>query len=63
MKTQDMGLHRRQTYGRTPTVEDELWKRAYWHLVALDRFGSMFLGKSYYAREEECVRVKFWVNK
>ncbi|EIW58872.1 uncharacterized protein TRAVEDRAFT_48013 [Trametes versicolor FP-101664 SS1] len=53
MKTQDMGLHRRQTYGRTPTVEDELWKRAYWHLVALDRFGSMLLGKPYYAREED----------
>ncbi|KAH9855268.1 fungal-specific transcription factor domain-containing protein [Lenzites betulinus] len=55
VKTQDMGLHRRQTYGRTPTIEDELWKRAYWHLVALDRFGSMLLGKPYFAREEEWV--------
>ncbi|KAI0628218.1 fungal-specific transcription factor domain-containing protein [Trametes polyzona] len=55
MKTQDMGLHRRKTYGRTPTVlvEDELWKRAYWHVVTLDRFGSVFLGKPYYAREED----------
>ncbi|KAL6302103.1 hypothetical protein BKA93DRAFT_737616 [Sparassis latifolia] len=40
-KAQDVGAHRRKVYGRKPTVEDELWKRAYWHLVAMDRIGSI----------------------
>jgi hypothetical protein len=27
---QDVGAHRRKIYNRKPTVEDELWKRAFW---------------------------------
>lgn len=27
---QVMGAHRRKVYNRTPTTEDELWKRAFW---------------------------------
>lgn len=30
---QDMGAHRRKTYGSTPTVEGELMKRAFWWVV------------------------------
>ncbi|KAI0666887.1 fungal-specific transcription factor domain-containing protein [Trametes maxima] len=69
MKAQDMGLHRKQTYGRRRTVEQELWKRVYWHLVVLDRFGSMLLGKPYFAREEDLdlempieVDDEYWLN-
>ena len=27
---QDVGAHRRQSPNTRPTVEDELWKRAFW---------------------------------
>ncbi|KAG0693477.1 hypothetical protein DFH29DRAFT_1039260 [Suillus ampliporus] len=33
---QDVGAHRRKAYGNKPTVEEELWKRAFWVLVSLD---------------------------
>lgn len=29
---QDMGAHRRATYGATPNAEDELKKRAFWYV-------------------------------
>ena len=53
LKAQDVGVHRRKIYGRKPTVEEELWKRAYWHLVAFDRIGSMLIGRPCCSREEE----------
>ena len=53
IKAQDVGAHRRKIYGRKPTVEEELWKRAYWHLVAFDRIGSMLIGRPCCSREEE----------
>jgi len=28
---QDVGAHRRKVYGSDLTVEDELWKRAFWY--------------------------------
>ncbi|KAG1729861.1 fungal-specific transcription factor domain-containing protein [Suillus paluster] len=37
---QDVGAHRRKAYGNKPTVEEELWKRAFWVLVSLDRLMS-----------------------
>lgn len=53
IKAQDVGAHRRKVYGRQPTVEEELWKRAIWHLIAMDRLGSVLIGRSCCARDEE----------
>lgn len=33
---QDMGAHRKKLYSATPTVEQELWKRAFWSVVSFD---------------------------
>ena len=30
---QDAGAHRKKLYTTTPTVEQELWKRAFWYVV------------------------------
>lgn len=32
---QDVGAHRRKVYSKAPTVEDELWKRAFWYVTIL----------------------------
>jgi hypothetical protein len=32
---QDLGAHRRQMHHGPPTVEDELWKRAFWYAPLL----------------------------
>ncbi|KAI0675220.1 fungal-specific transcription factor domain-containing protein [Trametes maxima] len=53
IKAQDVGAHRRKIYGRKVTIEEELWKRAYWHLVAFDRIGSMLIGRECCTREED----------
>ncbi|KAI0733190.1 fungal-specific transcription factor domain-containing protein [Fomitopsis betulina] len=53
IKAQDVGAHRRKVYGRQPTVEEELWKRAIWHLIAMDRLGSVLIGRSCCARDED----------
>ncbi|KAI0630271.1 fungal-specific transcription factor domain-containing protein [Trametes polyzona] len=70
LKAQDVGAHRRKIYGRTPTVEEELWKRAYWHLVAFDRIGSMLIGRECCTREEDLdlelpleVDDEYWENE
>lgn len=52
-KAQDVGAHRRKVYGRKPTVEEELWKRTIWHLIAIDRLGSMLIGRPCCSRDEE----------
>lgn len=52
-KSQDIGAHRRKMYGRIPTAETELWKRAFWTLVVLDRHTSAHLGRDCCSREEE----------
>ncbi|KAH9858811.1 fungal-specific transcription factor domain-containing protein [Lenzites betulinus] len=69
LKAQDVGAHRRKIYGRTPTIEEELWKRAYWHLVAFDRIGSMLIGRECCTREEDLdlelpleVDDEYWEN-
>ena len=30
---QDVGAHRKKMYSATPTVEQELWKRAWWYAL------------------------------
>ncbi|KAF8994389.1 fungal-specific transcription factor domain-containing protein [Cyathus striatus] len=42
---QDVGAHRRRVPLERLTVGDELWKRAFWVLVALDRMISMGIGR------------------
>ncbi|KAF7361833.1 Zn(2)-C6 fungal-type domain-containing protein [Mycena venus] len=44
-KAQDIGAHRKKMYGNRPNANDELWKRAFWCLVAYDRMGSAILGR------------------
>ncbi|KAJ8073921.1 Gypsy retrotransposon integrase-like protein 1 [Marasmius tenuissimus] len=41
---QEVGLHRKRA-GRKNTVEDELWRRAFWMLVCMDVFMSSTLGR------------------
>ncbi|KDQ52659.1 hypothetical protein JAAARDRAFT_183930 [Jaapia argillacea MUCL 33604] len=50
---QDVGAHSHKVYGATPTVEDELWKRAFWVLVSLDRLTSAGLGRPCALHDEE----------
>ena len=38
-KVQDIGAHRKKVYRAEPNIDDELWKRAFWLLVVLDRIG------------------------
>ncbi|KAL7281745.1 hypothetical protein ACG7TL_005063 [Trametes sanguinea] len=70
LKAQDVGAHRKKIYGRKPTIEEELWKRAYWHLVAFDRIGSMLIGRPCCTREEDLdlalpleVDDEYWENE
>ncbi|KAF8992801.1 fungal-specific transcription factor domain-containing protein [Cyathus striatus] len=42
---QDVGIHRRRIPREKLTVEDELWKRAFWVLAAMDRLASIALGR------------------
>ncbi|KAJ6609592.1 fungal-specific transcription factor domain-containing protein [Mycena sp. CBHHK59/15] len=42
---QEVGAHRRKTKGQRPTVESELWKRAFWVLVYYDRITSCGMGR------------------
>lgn len=50
---QDVGAHRRKVYSKAPTVEDELWKRAFWCLVSLDRIMSITLGRPCAIQDED----------
>lgn len=34
---QDVGVHRKKMYAGKPTVEDELWKRAFWYVAVIWR--------------------------
>jgi hypothetical protein len=52
-KAQDVGAHRKKLYHSKPSVNDELWKRAFWCLVAYDRMGSAILGRPCALGEEE----------
>ncbi|EPQ52470.1 hypothetical protein GLOTRDRAFT_117339 [Gloeophyllum trabeum ATCC 11539] len=50
---QDVGAHRRKVYNPNLTLEDELWKRAFWILVTLDRIFSSALGRPCAIQEED----------
>ncbi|KAK7437250.1 Gypsy retrotransposon integrase-like protein 1 [Stygiomarasmius scandens] len=49
---QDVGAHRRRA-GK-PTVERELWKRAFWCLYILDVFVSAFMGRPRATSADDC---------
>ncbi|KIM80404.1 hypothetical protein PILCRDRAFT_789690 [Piloderma croceum F 1598] len=49
---QDVGAHRRQMY-TSMTAGDELWKRAFWCLVTLDRHMSQALGRPCAIQDED----------
>ncbi|KAJ6482613.1 fungal-specific transcription factor domain-containing protein [Mycena sanguinolenta] len=50
---QQHGQHRRKPTGHKWSPEDELWKRAFWLLFALERVGSLFLGRTMGLHVEE----------
>ncbi|KAH7888654.1 fungal-specific transcription factor domain-containing protein [Phlebopus sp. FC_14] len=52
-KAQDVAAHRKKVYGDKPSVEEELWKRAFWMLVLYDRIGSAALGRPCCSGEED----------
>ncbi|KAH9033206.1 fungal-specific transcription factor domain-containing protein [Lactarius deliciosus] len=49
---QDLGAHRRRSPNARPTVEDELWKRAFWVLLMYDIWTSSSLGRPCAMTEE-----------
>ncbi|KAF8727581.1 hypothetical protein AX14_007261 [Amanita brunnescens Koide BX004] len=51
---QEIGVHRRRPRSdKPPTVEDELWKRAFWVLLVHDRYVSASYGRPCTVYEEE----------
>ena len=56
-KAQDVGAHRKKVYRDQINTDDELWKRAFWHLVIFDRMGSISLGRPPCLGEQEYVHV------
>ncbi|KAG6849570.1 hypothetical protein H0H93_007351 [Arthromyces matolae] len=52
-KAQDIGIHKKRVYGREPTVDSELWKRAFYCLLVLDRFESAAIGRCALVGEED----------
>ncbi|KAI0036948.1 hypothetical protein K488DRAFT_40050 [Vararia minispora EC-137] len=53
LKLQDVGAHRKRSYKAGISVENELWKRAYWYLVGFDRTGSAAMGRTCSTRPED----------
>ncbi|TBU65203.1 fungal-specific transcription factor domain-containing protein [Dichomitus squalens] len=50
---QDVGAHRKKVYSSSPTIEEELWRRAFWVLVAMDRAVSFGLGRPCAIQDED----------
>ncbi|KIK82329.1 hypothetical protein PAXRUDRAFT_153943 [Paxillus rubicundulus Ve08.2h10] len=50
---QDVGAHRRKAYSSKLSAEGELWKRAFWVLVTLDRQMSSSLGRPCAIQDED----------
>ncbi|KIP05403.1 hypothetical protein PHLGIDRAFT_92206, partial [Phlebiopsis gigantea 11061_1 CR5-6] len=50
---QDMGAHRRRSYGTKHTVEGELMRRAFWMLIMVDRSLSFSLGRPCCIEDED----------
>ncbi|KAF7341905.1 Zn(2)-C6 fungal-type domain-containing protein [Mycena sanguinolenta] len=42
---QERGAHRQLRHGKKITAEDELWKRAFWCLLSMERTSSAWLGR------------------
>ncbi|KAI1791322.1 fungal-specific transcription factor domain-containing protein [Ganoderma leucocontextum] len=66
---QDVGAHRKKVYRAAPSAEDELWRRAVWVLVYLDRTASFGLGRPCGLHDEDFdldpmteVDDEYWVN-
>ncbi|KZV61983.1 hypothetical protein PENSPDRAFT_658517 [Peniophora sp. CONT] len=49
----DIGAHKRRAYGAKPTLEDEMYKRAFWVLIYLDRTMSTAMGRPCGIQEED----------
>ncbi|KAI0666620.1 fungal-specific transcription factor domain-containing protein [Trametes maxima] len=49
----DLGIHRKKTYSSMSRVDGELWKRAFWCLVAFDRSTSFLLGRPCALQDED----------
>ncbi|EKM58716.1 uncharacterized protein PHACADRAFT_90910 [Phanerochaete carnosa HHB-10118-sp] len=66
---QDMGLHRKNTYSATPTVDGELRKRAFWSLLSMEYGMCMVMGRPCSLQDDdfdvdypvEC-DDEYWVN-
>ncbi|KAI0351888.1 hypothetical protein OH77DRAFT_1592538 [Trametes cingulata] len=52
-KALDIGAHRKTMYGSKPTVEDELWRRAFWVLLSFEWLNSYGLGRPPCLHDEE----------
>lgn len=51
---QEVGAHRRRPQSsHTPTVEEELWKRAFWVLMSIDRMASSSSGRPCGLQDED----------
>jgi hypothetical protein len=50
---QELGAHRRAIYAPESNINDELWKRAFWVLVILDRTASLYLGRPCAIQDED----------
>ncbi|KAI1785317.1 fungal-specific transcription factor domain-containing protein [Ganoderma leucocontextum] len=49
----DVGAHRKKMYTQAPTVEDELWRRAFWILVLLEWMVGYGLGRPSSIHDED----------
>ncbi|KAF5354715.1 hypothetical protein D9756_005344 [Leucocoprinus leucothites] len=52
-KAQDRGAHRRTVYRSYPNADDELWKRAFWILLAFDHVLGASLGRGIATGQED----------
>lgn len=50
---QERGIHRRKRPGHLWTAEDELWKRAFWILICVDRLSCSVLGRPCSLHDED----------
>ncbi|KAF7428246.1 hypothetical protein PC9H_007467 [Pleurotus ostreatus] len=66
---QEVGAHRKTARVVKPTLQDELWKRAFWVLVIMDKLVSAFVGRPCALHEEDYdvgypleVDDEYWCN-
>ncbi|KAJ3512942.1 hypothetical protein NLJ89_g3232 [Agrocybe chaxingu] len=51
--TQEVGAHRKKNIRGTPSAEDELWKRAFWAILSMDRHISSESGRPCGLQDED----------